>query len=81
MVGKFGTKPDGHREPSVRCLIKPLLGFFYGTAGSKKWKAAVDAQLRLVRGGAVDRQDGRQRGDGVEQGISPLGGASVCMSR
>ena len=62
MVGKFGTKPDGHREPSVRCLIKPLLGFFYGTAGSKKWKAAVDAQLRLVRGGTVGGVDARAKG-------------------
>ena len=36
IVGKFGIKPDGHQEPSVRTLFKPLLGLFYAAAGKDR---------------------------------------------
>lgn len=43
---RWGIKPDGHRSPSVRALVKPLLGLFHGEPGCKRWKNAVDALLK-----------------------------------
>uniref|UniRef100_A0A7S3R3J5 DUS-like FMN-binding domain-containing protein n=1 Tax=Dunaliella tertiolecta TaxID=3047 RepID=A0A7S3R3J5_DUNTE len=46
MVGSWGCKPDGHKEPSVRTVFKPLLNLFHGEKGSKRWKQEVDALLK-----------------------------------
>lgn len=48
MVGKFYVKPDGHKVPSVRTMVKPLLGMFAGEPRGKKWRAAVDAALKTA---------------------------------
>jgi tRNA-dihydrouridine synthase A len=45
-VGSRGTAKDGHRMPSVRTLVKPLLGMFHGEPRGKKWRAAVDTSLK-----------------------------------
>lgn len=36
MHGRWAVKEDGHAEPSVRTMIKPLLNLFHGEKGSKK---------------------------------------------
>ncbi|GAX83434.1 hypothetical protein CEUSTIGMA_g10859.t1 [Chlamydomonas eustigma] len=46
IMGKFGIRSDGHMEPNVRLLFKPLLGLFHAEPGSKRWKAAVDGVLK-----------------------------------
>lgn len=46
-IGSIGVKPDGHKMPSLRTLTKPLLGMFSNEPRGKKWRAAVDAELRL----------------------------------
>jgi len=46
MLGKWGKKGNGQSDPSVRTLAKPLLMLFYAEPGSKRWKAAVDAELK-----------------------------------
>lgn len=48
MVGRWVVKEDGHRNPSVRCLVKPLLGMFYNVPRGKKWRAAVDTALKTA---------------------------------
>ena len=48
ILGRFGTKPDGHRVPNVRAVVKPLLGLFHGERNSKKWKAALDRAFRTA---------------------------------
>eukprot|EP00955_Chlamydomonas_euryale_P104122 365542-Chlamydomonas_euryale.AAC.8 len=48
MLGKWGKKGNGQSDPSVRTLAKPLLMLFYAEPGSKRWKAAVDAELKKV---------------------------------
>lgn len=45
-VGRWQVKEDGHRDPSVRTLMKPILNLFHGEPGSKKWKNAVDGILK-----------------------------------
>lgn len=46
VVGKWGSRKDGHCHPSVRCLVKPLMGLFYCEPKGKQWRAAVDSALR-----------------------------------
>ncbi|KXZ44463.1 hypothetical protein GPECTOR_67g303 [Gonium pectorale] len=46
MVGRWHVKADGHADPSVRTLMRPLLNLFHGEPGCKRWKAAVDDVLK-----------------------------------
>ncbi|GIL92753.1 hypothetical protein Vretimale_11743 [Volvox reticuliferus] len=46
MVGRWAVKADGHADPSIRTLMKPLLNLFHGEPGCKRWKNAVDELLR-----------------------------------
>ncbi|GLI67721.1 hypothetical protein VaNZ11_011921 [Volvox africanus] len=46
MVGRWAIKPDGHADPSIRTLMKPLLNLFHGEPGCKRWKNTVDELLR-----------------------------------
>ncbi|GFR50100.1 hypothetical protein Agub_g12245, partial [Astrephomene gubernaculifera] len=46
MVGRWFVKPDGHADPSIRTLMRPLLNLFHGEPGCKRWKNAVDEVLR-----------------------------------
>jgi len=46
MLGRWAVKGDGHMEPGVRTMIKPLLNLFHGEKGSKKWKNEVDGILK-----------------------------------
>ena len=48
MVGSWVVKADGYRAPSVRTLVKPLLGMFHQVPRGKKWRAAVDGALRTA---------------------------------
>jgi tRNA-dihydrouridine synthase A len=48
MVGRYCVKPDGHKVPSVRTMVKPLLGMFAGEPRGKKWRAAVDVALKTA---------------------------------
>ncbi len=36
MQGRWEVKPDGHQEPNVRALMKPILNLFHGEKGTKK---------------------------------------------
>lgn len=45
-IGSLGVKPDGHKMPSLRTLTKPILGMFSNEPRGKKWRAAVDTELR-----------------------------------
>jgi hypothetical protein len=45
MIGRWYVKPDGHANPSVRTVLKPLLNLFHGERNGKRWKAAVDQYL------------------------------------
>lgn len=36
MQGRWGVRDDGHQEPSVRAMMKPILNLFHGEKGSKK---------------------------------------------
>ncbi|EFJ43435.1 hypothetical protein VOLCADRAFT_43118, partial [Volvox carteri f. nagariensis] len=42
MVGRY---PDGHADPSIRTLMRPLLNLFHGEPGCKRWKNEVDELL------------------------------------
>jgi tRNA-dihydrouridine synthase A len=46
MIGSIEIKEDGYKVPSVRTLVKPLLGMFHQERKGKKWRAAVDDALR-----------------------------------
>lgn len=50
MLGRWGQKPGSGGmlvlDPGVRALVKPLLNLFHGEAGSKRWKNAVDTELK-----------------------------------
>ncbi len=48
MVGKWHVKKDGHKVPSVRVLVKPVIGMFAGEKNGKKWRAGVDQALRTA---------------------------------
>lgn len=37
MVGRWHVKDDGHRDPSVRTLLRPILNLFHGEQNCKKW--------------------------------------------
>ena len=39
-------KDDGHRDPNLRVLVKPLLNLFHGDRGNKRWKNLIDAELK-----------------------------------
>ncbi|KAI8464838.1 MAG: dihydrouridine synthase-domain-containing protein [Monoraphidium minutum] len=56
MLGRWGIKPNGHREPNARVLIKPALNLFFGERGSKRWKAAMDGVLKAAPRDATVRQ-------------------------
>lgn len=43
---RWQVKEDGHRDPSLRALVKPLLNLFHGDRGNKAWKNAIDVELR-----------------------------------
>ena len=45
ILGRFGVKEDGNRIPNVRAVIKPLIGLFYGEAGGRRWRNAIDQAL------------------------------------
>lgn len=45
ILGRFGVKEDGARIPNVRAVIKPLIGLFYGEAGGRRWRNAIDQVL------------------------------------
>lgn len=45
ILGRFGVKDDGHKIPNVRAVVKPLIGLFYGEAGGKRWRNALDQML------------------------------------
>ena len=50
LIGRWSAQhTDGHKDPGVRLLVKPLLNLFHGEAGSKRWKNAVDGLLKEVR--------------------------------
>lgn len=48
MLGHWKVEADGHKSPSVRTLVKPLLGMFAGEPRGKKWRAAVDGALKTA---------------------------------
>lgn len=48
MVGRWHVKKDGHKVPSVRVLVKPVIGMFAGEKNGKKWRAGVDQALRTA---------------------------------
>ncbi|KAL6781646.1 hypothetical protein ACKKBF_B08885 [Auxenochlorella protothecoides x Auxenochlorella symbiontica] len=50
MVGRWGSKPDGWRAPSLRTLFKPVLGMFAGEPRARQWRAAVDAAFKQGAG-------------------------------
>ncbi|KAG2489249.1 hypothetical protein HYH03_012269 [Edaphochlamys debaryana] len=50
MHGRWSVKADGHHDPSVRTLMRPLLNLFHGEGGCKRWKAAVDEVLKAGAG-------------------------------
>ncbi|KAG2489199.1 hypothetical protein HYH03_012224 [Edaphochlamys debaryana] len=50
MHGRWSVKADGHHDPSVRTLMRPLLNLFRGEGGCKRWKAAVDEVLKAGAG-------------------------------
>jgi hypothetical protein len=45
---RWAIKDDGHRDPSARTLLKPALNLFHGERGSKRWKNAMDAALKVA---------------------------------
>lgn len=45
MVGRWNVKDDGHKQPNVRALVKPILNLFHGERGNKRWKAEIDKVL------------------------------------
>ena len=45
ILGRFGVKDNGHKIPNVRAVVKPLIGLFYGEAGGKRWRNALDQML------------------------------------
>ena len=45
ILGRFGVKEDGNKIPNVRAVIKPLIGLFYGEAGGRRWRNAIDQAL------------------------------------
>ena len=45
-IGSQCIKPDGHKVPSLRTVTKPILGMFSNEPRGKKWRAAVDSELR-----------------------------------
>ena len=45
LVGCWHVKEDGHKSPSVRVLVKPLLNLFHGERKNKRWKCAIDKML------------------------------------
>jgi tRNA-dihydrouridine synthase A len=49
MVGKWAVKEDGHLNPSVRTLAKPLMGMFGGEPRARKWRASVDEALKTAK--------------------------------
>lgn len=47
MVGRWRSEPDGRTAPSIRVLVRPLLGLFHNEPHGKKWRAAVGSAARL----------------------------------
>ena len=45
ILGRFGVKEDGKQIPNARTVIKPLIGLFYGEAGGRRWRNAIDQAL------------------------------------
>jgi len=43
------VKADGHQDPNIRLLVKPLLNLFHGDKGGRRWKNAVDGALKDAR--------------------------------
>jgi hypothetical protein len=43
---RWQVKDDGHRDPNLRVLVKPLLNLFHGDRGNKRWKNLIDAELK-----------------------------------
>jgi len=46
-IGSQCVKPDGHKVPSLRVMTKPILGMFSNEPRGKKWRAAIDQELRV----------------------------------
>jgi hypothetical protein len=47
--GRWQVKADGHQDPNIRLLVKPLLNLFHGDKGGRRWKNAVDGALKDSR--------------------------------
>ena len=45
MLGHWFVKDDGHKSPSLRVLVKPLLNLFHGERKNKRWKTEIDRVL------------------------------------
>lgn len=45
MLGHWFVKEDGHKSPSLRVLVKPLLNLFHGERKNKRWKTEIDKVL------------------------------------
>lgn len=52
-VARWQIKEDGHKDPNLRVLAKPLLNLFHGDRGCKRWKNAMDAELKHQRHGTM----------------------------
>ncbi|PNH12168.1 Ankyrin repeat domain-containing protein [Tetrabaena socialis] len=91
MLGRWCVKADGHADPSVRTLMRPLLNLFHGEAGSKRWKAEVDAVLKAgkLASAMEHEQQGGKRHRSLPQAEAPgeplllppkrqIGGASAA---
>lgn len=52
-MGKWGSKSDGSPYPSIRAVVKPLLGMLHGERGTKRYKQELD---RILKG--VDQKEG-----------------------
>eukprot|EP00884_Botryococcus_braunii_P005869 jgi/Botrbrau1/15283/Bobra.97_1s0009.2 len=48
MVGRWGRRPDGAVQPGVRSIIIPILGMFHGQPGARRWRQAIDQELRTA---------------------------------
>jgi tRNA-dihydrouridine synthase A len=46
MCGRWGVADDGHKNPSVRTLMKPILNLFAAEPRNKNWKRLVDDVIK-----------------------------------
>jgi tRNA-dihydrouridine synthase A len=48
MLGRWGRRPDGALQPGVRSIVIPILGMFHGQPGARRWRQAIDQELRTA---------------------------------